>query len=115
MIHPVELKPYEAAMIAFRRQMHMHPETGFNLVKTHDEVAAALGEAGIAVHQHVGVHSLVGVISNGPGPVIGLRADMDALPLTEENTDLAWCSRTIGKMHACGHDAHTAMLLTAGR
>ncbi len=102
-------------MIEFRRHLHMHPETGFNLVLTHDHVAGALRDAGMIVHEHVGVNSLVGVIVNGTGPVIGLRADMDALPLTEENTELPWCSQTPGKMHACGHDAHTAMLLTAGR
>ncbi len=102
-------------MIELRRHLHMHPETGFNLARTHDHMAARLREAGIEVHEHVGVNSLIGVIRNGVGPVIGLRADMDALPLTEEDTTSPWSSQTPGKMHACGHDAHTAMLLTAGR
>ncbi|MGD9909051.1 MAG: M20 family metallopeptidase [Candidatus Izemoplasmatales bacterium] len=104
------LLPY---LVKTRRYLHAHPETGFDLEKTHDFVMNELLTMGIEVIPHVGKNSLLGILKNGNGPVIGLRADMDALPLQEMNKELSYCSKNDGKMHACGHDAHTAMLLTA--
>jgi amidohydrolase len=107
--------PYEADTIANRRQLHQHPEVGFDLPNTHAFVKQKLIEYGIVNFKPVGQFSIVATIENGKGPVIGLRADMDALPLPELNKELAYCSVNEGKMHACGHDGHTAMLLSAGR
>jgi len=110
-----DFKPYEPYLIETRRYLHRHPETGFDVRETHDFVARQLREAGIDVVEHVGRNSLVGVLRNGEGDVVGLRADMDALPLAEENDALPYRSCVPGRMHACGHDAHTAMLLTVAR
>jgi len=103
----------EPELLRRRRTLHRHPETGFDLPATHDFVAAELTALGIPFVPHVGKNSLLGILKNGEGPVLGLRADMDALPVTELNPDLPWRSEVPGKMHACGHDAHTAILLTA--
>ncbi|OHE40344.1 MAG: hypothetical protein A2Y16_04265 [Tenericutes bacterium GWF2_57_13] len=110
-----DFKPYEPFLIETRRSLHMHPECGFDVVQTHDFVFARLREMGIRTIAHVGKNSLLGILENGAGPIVGLRADMDALPLTEANPDLTYRSRVPGRMHACGHDAHTAMLLTAAK
>ncbi|MFA5006001.1 MAG: amidohydrolase [Candidatus Izemoplasmatales bacterium] len=107
--------PYEQDLIRIRRHIHAHPECGFGVRATHDFVAAELRAAGIAVAPHVGKNSLLGILENGSGPVVGLRADMDALPMLEENAGLEYRSTVDGRMHACGHDAHTAMLLTAAK
>lgn len=96
-----------------RRTIHAHPELCFEEVQTADLVASKLTEWGIPVIRGLGVTGVVGVIKNGSSPrAIGLRADMDALPLQESNS-FDHHSKHDGKMHACGHDGHTAMLLGA--
>lgn len=105
---------WEQDLIQLRRYLHQHPEVGFDLPNTRAFVKQKLLEYGITQIIEVGQYSLIASIENGDGPVIGLRADMDALPLQEENKH-TYCSLTNGKMHACGHDAHTSMLLIAGR
>ncbi|HZY15699.1 MAG TPA: M20 aminoacylase family protein [Ramlibacter sp.] len=104
-----------AAMVAVRRDIHAHPELCFQEVRTADLVAARLTEWGIPVHRGLGTTGVVGIVKNGSsGRALGLRADMDALPMQESNT-FAHASQHAGKMHACGHDGHTAMLLAAAR
>ncbi len=99
----------------WRREIHAHPELGFEEHRTSDLVAQKLVEFGYEVHRGVGRTGVVGRLSAGRSPrSIGLRADMDALPI-EEATNLAYRSRHQGRMHACGHDGHTAMLLGAAR
>ncbi|MBN2504666.1 MAG: amidohydrolase [Bacilli bacterium] len=115
MIDIKELKYLEDYIIKTRREIHKHPEVGFDLPKTHDFVENELVKLGIEVHPHIGKNSIVGIISNNGKSVIGLRADMDALPLEELNDDFEYRSLNPGMMHACGHDAHTAMLLGAAR
>ncbi|MFM7048686.1 MAG: amidohydrolase, partial [Polynucleobacter sp.] len=99
-----------------RRSIHAHPELRFEEKRTADLVAQALSSWGIAVYQGLGKTGVVGRLDGelGPGKMIGLRADMDALPLQEKNT-FAHASQNPGKMHACGHDGHTAMLLGAAQ
>ncbi|MBU1144885.1 MAG: amidohydrolase [Firmicutes bacterium] len=104
------LEPY---IIEKRRYLHQHPETGFEVKETHDYIAKELTDLGIETILHVGKNSLIGLIHNGKGPIIGLRADMDALPLEEQNDELSYKSIHKGIMHACGHDSHSAMLLGA--
>ncbi len=99
---------------ALRRDIHAHPETGFEEQRTSDLVAERLCDWGIEVHRGIGRTGLVGVLRNGNGRRIGLRADMDALDMPEEN-GFAHASRVPGKMHGCGHDGHTTMLLAAAR
>ena len=100
---------------AIRRDIHAHPELSFEEVRTADLVAAKLTEWGIPIHRGLGKTGVVGVIKAGQGAnVIGLRADMDALPMQELNR-FAHASQYPGKMHGCGHDGHTAMLLAAAR
>jgi amidohydrolase len=104
-----------AAIAAVRRDIHAHPELCFQEVRTADLVAARLTEWGIPVHRGMGTTGVVGIIKNGTSPRgIGLRADMDALPMQEFNT-FEHASKHAGKMHACGHDGHTAMLLAAAK
>ena len=103
-------------MVAWRRELHAHPETAFEEVRTADFVAAKLGEWGIETHRGLATTGVVGVL-HGKGEsqrAIGLRADLDALDIHELN-DFAHRSRNDGKMHACGHDGHTTMLLGAAR
>ncbi|HMV65484.1 MAG TPA: M20 aminoacylase family protein [Myxococcota bacterium] len=96
-----------------RRDLHAHPELRFAEHRTSDRVAEALGAMGIEVHRGLGGTGVVGVLRAGTSPrAIALRADMDALPMTEHN-GFAHASRHPGRMHACGHDGHTAMLLAA--
>jgi len=106
-------------MTAWRRDIHAHPELGFEENRTAEMVAEKLAAWGIEVHKGVGKTGVVGVLragagENGGGGTMGLRADMDALPIQEGNT-FDHCSRHDGVMHACGHDGHTAMLLGAAR
>ena len=117
------LRAGEADLIAWRRHLHEHPELSNREVETARFVADRLREMGLSPRTGVARHGVVAVIEGGrPGPVVALRADMDALPVTEE-VDLPFKSRatstyegkTVGVMHACGHDAHTAMLLSAAR
>jgi hippurate hydrolase len=101
-------------MTGWRRHLHAHPEIGFDCVETAGFVAARLREIGVdEVHEGIAATGIVALIEGqGPGPVVGLRADMDALPMTEE-TGVPYASEVPGAMHACGHDGHTAMLLGA--
>ncbi|MGM0583883.1 MAG: M20 aminoacylase family protein [Pseudomonadota bacterium] len=106
---------YADDLTAIRRDFHEHPEIGFEEVRTSGIVAEKLREWGIEVTTGLGKTGVVGVLKgNRPGKTIGLRADMDALPI-EERTNLPWASKTPGVMHACGHDGHTTMLLGAAR
>ena len=106
---------YHEELTAIRRDIHAHPEIGFEEKRTSEIVAAKLAEWGIEVHRHVGGTGVVGVLRKGNGQSsIGLRADMDALPM-EEFTGLPYASTSKGRMHACGHDGHTTMLLGAAR
>ena len=113
MINKSELISYNPYLVKTRRWIHAHPEVGFDVNNTHDFIHSELQRFGIKVITHIGKNSLIGVIENGPGEVIGLRADIDALPLYEMNRSLEYVSTNDGVMHACGHDSHTAMLLTA--
>lgn len=100
---------------ALRREIHAHPELRYEEQRTSDLVAAKLTEWGFEVHRGLGKTGVVGVLSAGHGErMIGLRADMDALPIQELNA-FEHRSTHDGKMHACGHDGHTAMLLGAAR
>ena len=102
-----------AEAIRWRRDFHACPELGYQEQETSRRVAELLASFGLQVHRGLAGTGVVATLENGPGPVIGLRADMDALPVRELNDPLDYKSQTPGKMHACGHDAHTAMLLTA--
>ncbi|HRX92175.1 MAG TPA: amidohydrolase, partial [Candidatus Izemoplasmatales bacterium] len=110
-----DIRPYENQIVAWRRKIHSWPETGFDTIKTHDYIRTELENEEIEVHTHVGTNSIVGIIRNGTAPIIGLRADIDALPLQEETRDRGFKSQRDGFMHACGHDAHAAMLLGAAK
>ena len=100
---------------AWRRDFHEHPEIGLKEVRTSGIVADLLKEWGIETHTGIGITGVVGVLKGkGEGRTIGLRADMDALPI-DERTNLPFASKTPGVMHACGHDAHTSMLLGAAK
>lgn len=100
-------------LAALRHDLHAHPELAFDEHRTSDVVARFLQKAGVEVHRGIAGTGVVGVLRAGTsGRAIGLRADMDALPIEEENT-FAHRSRHKGRMHACGHDGHTAMLLAA--
>jgi amidohydrolase len=104
-----------AAITAIRRDIHAHPELCFQENRTADVVAKALADWGIPCHRGLGTTGVVGIVKNGTSSrAVGLRADMDALPMTEHNT-FAHASKHAGKMHACGHDGHTAMLLAAAK
>lgn len=105
-----KVKEAEDYIIKCRRDLHQIPETGLNLPETSQYVAGELKKMGIEFRQNVGVSGIVGIIrGNKEGKTIALRADMDALPIKEE-TGLDFASKN-GNMHACGHDAHTAILL----
>lgn len=103
-------------MKTWRRHIHAHPEVMFDCHETAAFVAERLREFGVdEIHEGIATSGLVAIINGqGAGPTIGLRADMDALPMPEE-TGLDYASTVAGKMHACGHDGHTTMLLGAAR
>lgn len=102
-------------LIAIRRDIHAHPELAFNEGRTAEIVARELATYGLEVHRGLAKTGVVGVLRKGRRQrSIGLRADMDALPLQEKN-GFSHCSAYPGKMHACGHDGHTALLLGAAR
>jgi len=104
-----------AGIASLRRDIHAHPELCFQEVRTADLVTAKLTEWGIPIHRGLGTTGVVGIVKNGTSSrAIGLRADMDALPMQEFNT-FDHASTHAGKMHACGHDGHTAMLLAAAQ
>ncbi|HXC14197.1 MAG TPA: amidohydrolase [Stellaceae bacterium] len=110
-----EVRDYHLELTAIRRDIHAHPELAFAEQRTADIVAAKLAEFGCDVHRGLAGTGVVGTIRRGNSPsAIGLRADMDALPIHEMN-DFAHRSTEDGKMHACGHDGHTTMLLGAAK
>ena len=107
--------PFLHELTVLRRDIHAHPELAFNETRTADLVAAELTRYGLEVHRGIAKTGVVGVLRAGTSPrMIGLRADMDALPLCELN-EFPHHSKYQGKMHACGHDGHTALLLGAAR
>jgi amidohydrolase len=105
-------KSFHEQIRAWRREIHRYPELSFTEQRTAGLVNATLGSLGIPTETEVAKTGVVGHITGGEGPVVGLRADMDALPITEIN-ETDFDSMRPGIMHACGHDAHTAMLLGA--
>ena len=113
---PPDITPYIGKLIKFRRDLHAHPELKFEESRTADQIAAWLQALGLPLHRGMGGTGIVATL-RGTGPdagdparAIGLRADMDALPVQEVN-DFEYASAHPGRMHACGHDGHTAMLL----
>ena len=110
-----EVRDYQDELTAIRRDIHAHPELAFAERRTADFVAAKLAECGVELHRGLAGTGVVGTIRCGNSPAaIGLRADMDALPIQELN-DFPHRSTEDGKMHACGHDGHTTMLLGAAK
>jgi amidohydrolase len=105
-----QAKTLKPELVRLRRTIHQQPELGFEVYQTAGLVAQTLAELGIETQTGVGKTGVVARLGRGHGPVIGIRADMDALPIMEQ-TGAAYASQTPGQMHACGHDAHTAMLL----
>jgi amidohydrolase len=116
MTSPIDqIRRYHPELTAIRQDIHANPELGLEEHRTADLVARKLEAWGIEVHRGVGTTGVVGVLRSGNGEgTIGLRADMDALPIVEAN-DIPYSSRNKGVMHACGHDGHTTMLLGAAR
>jgi len=107
---------FERELKAWRHHIHAHPETGFEEHRTSTFVAETLAALGLEVHRGIGKTGVVGTLRAGGGNrAIGLRADMDALNIREAAPERAYASRHEGKMHACGHDGHTAMLLGAAK
>lgn len=102
--------------VALRRALHRHPEQGLHLPRTQSTVLQALADLPVQVHAgHAGATSVIGVVEGArPGPTVLLRADMDALPVTEQS-GVPFSSELPGSMHACGHDTHVAMLASAAR
>ena len=113
-----QISRFHPELTAFRRDLHAHPELGFEEIYTGARVKESLQVCGVdAIHTGIGKTGLVATIKGRGGHskrMIGLRADMDALPMTELN-DFAWKSASSGLMHGCGHDGHTAMLVGAAR
>ena len=109
------IRDHEDEMVAIRRQIHSNPELAYQEHATSDLVAERLTRWGYEVHRGLGGTGVVGSLRVGTGTRhLGLRADMDALPIIE-TSGRPWASQVLGKMHACGHDGHTAMLLAAAR
>src|SRR6478609_3683160 len=115
---PPDIAPYIGKLIGFRRDLHTHPELKFEETRTAGQVAAWLQALGLPVQRGLGGTGLVATLrghgpdADDPARAIGLRADMDALPVQEVNT-FGHASANAGRMHACGHDGHTTMLLGA--
>ena len=110
-----QIEDMELQLSEWRQDLHAHPELGFEEHRTSDFVASKLEEFGVEVHREIGKTGIVGVLRQGNEPrSIGLRADMDALPISETN-EFSHKSKNPGKMHACGHDGHTVMLLAAAK
>ena len=113
-----QIARFHPELTAFRRDLHAHPELGFEERYTSARVAESLRACGVdEIHTGIGQTGVVGIVrgrSTASGRLIGLRADMDALPMSEHN-DVAWKSTHAGRMHGCGHDAHTTMLVGAAR
>lgn len=110
-----EAREHLPAAVSLRRNLHLHPELGLELPRTQEAVLEALDGLGLAIETGRQTTSVLATLEGGrPGPTILLRGDMDALPLNED-TGLEYASREAGRMHACGHDAHVAMLAGAAR
>jgi len=111
-----QIAAFQDELIGWRRDFHAHPELAYQEVRTSALVAERLAAMGLEVHRGLGGTGVVGVLQGrgGAGATIGLRADMDALPITEANR-FDYASTVPGRMHACGHDGHTTMLLGAAR
>jgi len=107
-----EARAIHEQLTQWRRAIHRQPELGFDVHRTAELAASALSDLGLEVKRGVGKTGVVGYLGSGDGPVVALRADMDALPIQEENL-VTYASQVPGRMHACGHDAHTATLLGA--
>ncbi|AHI55050.1 M20 family metallopeptidase [Listeria ivanovii] len=105
----------EAEMIAFRRDLHQHPELQWQEFRTTDQVARELDNVGIPYRRTEPTGLIADLVGGKPGKTVALRGDMDALPVQELNQSLAYKSTEDGKMHACGHDSHTSMLLAAAK
>src|SRR6056300_160349 len=104
-------------MVQWRKHIHENPETAYNEINTSNFISEKLKEFGIEVHQEIGKTGVVGIIqgkNTDSNKTVGIRADIDALPMTEK-TNLPYASKNDGAMHACGHDGHTTMLLGAAR
>src|SRR6201999_1703761 len=109
------IREHAAEFIELRRRIHAHPELGFEELETSRLVAEKLKSFGYEVTERLGGTGVVGRLKVGDGTrAIGIRAEMDALPIIED-TGLPYASQLHGKMHACGHDGHTAILLAAAR
>ena len=107
--------PWEEDIVALRRDFHEHPELGYQEKRSAGIIGNRLRDLGYQVEENVGVTGVIGVMQGiSSGPCVLVRADMDALPITEE-TDWAWKSKNVGAMHACGHDCHMAIGLTVAR
>ena len=109
-----EAKEIQSWIVEKRRTIHRHPELMYEEFETSKLVQKTLSDLDITFEKDIAITGVVGIVGNGNGPCIALRADMDALPIHEE-TDIDFKSKIDGKMHACGHDCHTAMLLGAAR
>ena len=110
-----EIQNFSDDLIKIRHDFHQYPELGMQETRTSRKVNELLNSWGVKTYTGVGKMGIVGVLEGkNPGKTIGLRADMDALPI-EEKTNLPYSSKNPGIMHACGHDAHTTMLLGAAR
>lgn len=104
-----EAKAMQEQLVAWRRDLHMHPELGLEEERTADLVAEHLNNLGFQIHTGIAETGVIGVLEGtGPGPTVMLRFDMDALPVQEEN-EVAYASQTPGVMHACGHDGHVTV------
>ena len=111
----MKTKHLQKIMAGWRQDFHLNPELGFNEHRTSSKIANLLNDFGIMVHQGIGCTGLVGILENGKSKrSIGLRADMDALPINETGK-WPYSSKNDGIMHACGHDGHTSMLLGAAK
>ena len=109
-----DVRALQADMVALRRELHQHPELAYAETRTAGRVAELLRAAGLDVRTGVGGTGVIATVRGGRGPAVLLRADMDALPIQEESK-APYVSREAGKMHACGHDGHVAMAVTAAR
>ena len=109
-----EAKEIQSWIVEKRRTIHQHPELMYEEFETSKLVQKTLSDLDVKFEKDIAITGVVGIVGNGNGPCIALRADMDALPIHEE-TDIDFKSKIDGKMHACGHDCHTAMLLEASR
>lgn len=114
LISRASLEEYEPELLTYRRYLHAHPELSFQEYKTAQYIVDKMGQLEHAeIIRPVGTSVLVKFATGKPGPKIGLRADMDALAITEKHDDISFKSKNDGVMHACGHDGHTAILMAA--